>query len=193
MNSHIGVCAGYSIVILLFLSLNQPIHAKQNRKHGHRHTTATPTPTPTVTASPTAAAILTATPAPPATPALISTPTPTTKSDQVTSPAARKLEQTSKPSPTATPSTSPAAGKSFEDLSRENNRWIQEAFPSAPGSTAKSASHSAAWQNGYEAGKIHRERGEPRQSLMQLNTLREVRGDDFYDGYIEGLHGNGNP
>jgi hypothetical protein len=50
-----------------------------------------------------------------------------------------------------------------------------------------SVAHSAAWQDGYEVGRLHYQNGEAFPGIMQQQNLRDLKGDEWLDGYSKGF------
>jgi GYF domain 2 len=67
------------------------------------------------------------------------------------------------------------------------DKWIKQNSLRPP--TVVGNSHSLAFEKGYDVGRLHRARGEPRPSLIQLLSIEEVEGKGFYAGYLKGFNG----
>ena len=68
------------------------------------------------------------------------------------------------------------------------DKWrAEQKSPRLP--TAVSSSHSAAWEKGYDVGRMHRANGEALPSLIKLNAMEKIEGDGFAEGYIKGFNG----
>jgi len=66
----------------------------------------------------------------------------------------------------------------------QEKRQIQSSWTPAP---RRAVEHSAAWQDGYEVGKMHHANGERFPSLMQGQNIRDLKGEEFYDGFAQGF------
>lgn len=55
----------------------------------------------------------------------------------------------------------------------------------APSPTVKS--HSVAWQDGYEVGRLHYQNNELFPGVIQQQNLRDFKGEEWFDGYTRGF------
>jgi hypothetical protein len=68
----------------------------------------------------------------------------------------------------------------------ENRREVSHWTP-RPYTSPTPIEHSAAWQDGYEVGRLHYQNHEAFPGVMQSQNLRDFKGEEWFDGYTKGF------